>query len=190
MKRIIFPTLLFFSIAIYAQESRQTQIAAAVLAAPENTRDGAKVYGYIDGKWAVLREGTNKMVCIADNPGKEGFSVACYHADLDPFMERGRQLKAAGKERQEIFDIREEEVKDKKLHMPERTTLHILSGKDAYYDAESGKVEKGNFRWVIYIPYSTAESTGLPLAPPSQGAPWLMDPGTHRAHIMITPPKN
>ena len=29
----------------------------------------------------------------------------------------------------------------------------------------------------------------IPLAPLADGAPWIMDPGTHRAHIMINPPK-
>jgi len=44
-------------------------------------------------------------------------------------------------------------------------------------------------RYVIYIPFATAESTGLPLAPSAPGMPWIMDPGTHRAHIMINPPQ-
>jgi hypothetical protein len=41
---------------------------------------------------------------------------------------------------------------------------------------------------VIYIPYATAESTGLPAKPGSPGMPWIMNPGTARAHIMIDPP--
>ena len=32
-------------------------------------------------------------------------------------------------------------------------------------------------------------TTGIPLAPLTPGGPWIMDPGTHRAHIMINPPK-
>ena len=31
---------------------------------------------------------------FADNPKVEGISVACYHKDLDPFMARGRALRA------------------------------------------------------------------------------------------------
>jgi len=41
---------------------------------------------------------------------------------------------------------------------------------------------------VVYIPWATAASTGLPIKPAAPGMPWIMDPGTHRAHIMITPP--
>ncbi|MFT5773641.1 MAG: hypothetical protein ACI9ZX_003050 [Algoriphagus sp.] len=42
----------------------------------------------------------------------------------------------------------------------------------------------------MYIPWATSESTGLPLKAYGPGMPWIMDPGTHRAHIMISPPRN
>jgi hypothetical protein len=44
-------------------------------------------------------------------------------------------------------------------------------------------------RYVIYIPYATSASTGLPLKQDAPGMPWIMDPGTPRAHIMINPPQ-
>lgn len=166
---------------------RETQIQQALLAAPEAYRNEAKVHGYDEnGKFTVLREGSNQMVCLADDPEKEGFSVAAYHIDLDPYMERGRQLKAAGKTYQERFDIVESEVRMSKLMIPDKSTLFVLSGKFS----EDGNPTDLYLRYVVYIPYATAETTGLPLAPVSEGGPWLMDPGTHKAHIMINPPKN
>ena len=175
-----------------AQEvSKEIQIAGALMAAPEALREGAAVLGYDKkGKLKEIKKGTNNMICVADDPSKEGFNAAAYHKDLEPFMARGRELRAEGKSNEEVFKIREEEVKSGKLKIPNNTTLHILSGKDAYYDEEKKEVVNGSYRWVVYIPYATAESTGLPLAAPGPGAPWLMDPGTHRAHIMITPPRN
>ena len=90
----------------------------------------------------------------------------------------------------EIFDIREEEVKTGKLKMPTQpTTLHILSGPDGKFNSETNEVEDAYYRYVVYVPYATSESTGLPSKPMQPGFPWLMDPGTHRAHIMITPPR-
>lgn len=169
---------------------KENQIAAAVMAAPEDQRAGAMVYGYDrKGDLAVLREGTNNMICLADDPNREGFNVACYHKDLEPFMARGRQLRAEGKGMSEIFEIREAEAKAGTLTMPSQpTTLHLLEGVDGQYDPVSGQVTNANYRYVVYIPWATAESTGLPLQPLVPGAPWIMDPGTHRAHIMITPP--
>jgi hypothetical protein len=98
-------------------------------------------------------------------------------------------LRAEGKGAGEVFDIREQEAKSGKLKMPEQpTTLHMLEGPNGEYDPESGEVKNAYYRYVVYIPWATAESTGLPTRPIVPGAPWIMDPGTHRAHIMVTPP--
>jgi hypothetical protein len=184
--------LLFLIIHVsFAQiPSAEIQIKTAVLAAPEDKRDGAMVYGYnAKGEFVMLRKGTNEFVCITDDPKASGFNVSCYHKDLEPFMARGRELKAQGKSFQEIFDIREVEVKSGKLFMPKQATnLQVFSAPSENYNAETGEVTKGNFRYVVYIPWATAESTGLPLKPEAPGMPWIMDPGTHRAHIMINPP--
>lgn len=171
--------------------SKEAQIKAALLAAPEAQREKAMVYGYSDkGEFIVLRPGTNEMVCLADEPGQPGLNVSCYHKDLEPFMQRGRDLKKAGKSFQEIFDIREAEVKSGKLMMPRQpTSLFVFSATAEQYNASTGEVKGGNLRSVIYIPFATAESTGLPLKPEAPGMPWIMDPGTHRAHIMVTPPQ-
>jgi hypothetical protein len=168
----------------------QIQIKTAVLAAPEEQRDGATVLGYgKNGELTELRRGTNEMICLADDPVQKGFHVACYHRDLDPFMARGRQLNKDGKSGTEVFEMRESEVKAGKLSMPEApSTLFVLTAPDESYNAQSGEVSNTYLRYVIYIPYATAESTGLPLKPGAPGMPWIMDPGTHRAHIMINPP--
>ena len=167
----------------------EAQIKAAVLAAPMDQRDGATVYGYDqDGKLILLRKGTNSMICLADNPATTGFSASCYHKSLEPFMARGRELQNQGKSFQEIFDIREAEVKSGKLKMPKQaTSLFVFSATAANYSAKTGVVKNGTYRYVVYIPYATAASTGLPLKPEAPGMPWIMDPGTHRAHIMINP---
>jgi hypothetical protein len=168
------------------------QVKTAVLAAPAELREGAAVYGYsAKGAFEVLRKGTNGMVCLSDDPTQKGFSVSCYHKDLDPFMERGRILKKEGKSQTDIFNMREAEVKAGKLMMPKQpTSLFIYSTSDEKYNTATGEIQDGYLRYVIYIPFATAESTGLPLKPDVAGMPWLMDPGTHRAHIMISPPKN
>lgn len=171
--------------------SAEMQIKTAMLAAPSEKRDGAKVYGYgADGKFKVLREGTNDLVCLADDPAIKGINVSCYHDKLEPFMARGRELKMEKKSSQEITDMREAEAKSGKMKMPDGpSTLFVYSGKDEDYDAAKGEMKDGYLRYVVYIPFATAESTGLPLKPEGPAMPWIMDPGTHKAHIMINPPK-
>ncbi|MEO0474328.1 MAG: hypothetical protein AAF206_32265, partial [Bacteroidota bacterium] len=135
------------------------------------------------------REGTNNLICLADNPNQEGFQVVCYHRSLEPMMARGRALRAEGKSPAEAFEIREAEAKAGTLDLPENpATLHVLQGPNGEYDAATASVKNANYRYVVYIPFATAQSTGLPTKPMVKGGPWIMDAGTHKAHIMITPP--
>lgn len=189
---ILLIILFFIQPAIAQILEYEIQIKDALLAAPESTRAGAMVYGYnAKGLFIVLRKGTNEMVCLADNPTQDGLSVSCYHKDLDLFMARGRELKIEGKSYQEIFDIREAEAKSGKLVMPNHASnLQVYSAPKESYNANTGEVTNGSFRYVVYIPWATAASTGLPIKPEAPGMPWIMDPGTHRAHIMISPSMN
>ena len=171
-----------------AIDTDEALIATSLLAAPEASRAGCKVIGYnMAGEFVTLKEGDNEFIVLADDPNKDGFNAACYHKDLEPFMARGRALKAEGKKHQEVFDIREVEMKAGKFNITSGATLHIYSGPKTMYDPETSKVEEAQRRYVVYLPWATAESTGLPEKPLASNHPWIMNPGTHRAHIMISP---
>ena len=87
--------------------SADVQIKTALLAAAEESREKAMVYGYSPkGEFIVLRNGENEMVCLADDPAQPGLNVSCYHKSLEPFMIRGRELKKEGKSFDDIFTIR------------------------------------------------------------------------------------
>lgn len=167
--------------------SEEAQIASAVLAAPEDRRAGAGVIGWTaDGETKVLRESVNDLICLADKPGDENFSVACYHQDLEPFMARGRALSAQGVKGKERHELRWKDVDEGRVDIPrEPRMLYVLNGKG--YDEAAGKIIESYLRWVVYVPYATPESTGLSTTPGNE--PWLMYPGTAGAHIMISPPK-
>jgi hypothetical protein len=188
----VFAFAFTFSTSVFSQNTilpKDIQIKTAVLAAPEMYRDGATVLGYnSEGKLVILREGNNGMVCLADDPNKEGISVACYGAELEPFMARGRALVAEGKSNKEKQEIRKSEIEAGTLKMPEEPSMvYVLAGEEKDYNPETGDLLQSKIRYVIYKPYMTGESTGLPTKPQTPGMPWLMDAGTHRSHIMITP---
>lgn len=141
--------------------SNATLIAGAVQPLPAELRDGAAVLALDEkGVRAQIREGKNEMICLATDPSKTAFNAACYHKDLEPFMARGRELtlqKVAGAKRNEI---RFKEVADGKLPMSKQPrTLYVLTGTG--YDAATNKVQDPYLRWVVYVPFATAESTGL-----------------------------
>ena len=192
---LLFAGIYLCILPIIAQEikpeilPKEIQIKTATLPAPEEDKDGAMVYGYdASGELVVLREGTNNLVCIGDDISKEGISVSCYSKKLEPFMARGRELSAEGKDFNEKREIRGAEVASGKIPMPKEPSMtYIYYGKEENYDKSTGELKDGQFRYVIYTPFATPESTGLPIKPHAKGMPWLMDPGTHRAHIMIGP---
>ena len=161
----------------------ETQIDAAVQAAPEPMRDAATVLGYNDNmELTTLREGDGTLVCLADDPADEDFHAACYHEALEPFMARGRELRREGRSGAAVDSIRRAEIEDGTLDYPERpTALYNLSG-DAY-DAAADTVANRSRLRVLYVPFETAESTGLPTKP--EGGPWLMAPGEPWAHVMV-----
>lgn len=190
MKKSLSLLLLLSLLACDGQDipNKEWQIKTALLAAPEELREGAKVLGFDkQNNLVTLREGTNELICLADEPTQEGFGAFAYHKDMEPYMARGRELRAQGKNFQQIFEIREKEAREGKLKIPQGSILYALSGT---YDFEQDTLKDQYLRYVVYLPYATAESTALPLKPMAPGAPWIMDPGTHRAHIMINPPKN
>jgi hypothetical protein len=168
--------------------SKDAQVTQAVLAAPEERRAGATVLGFENGTLVTLRQGSNDLVCLADNPATPGFSVACYHRDLEPFMARGRELAAQGVADDKVRDqTRYDEIKAGTLKMSrEPRMLYVMTGKGI--DA-SGAVEAAYTRWVVYVPFATGDMLGLATKPAGPGVPWLMDPGTGGAHIMISPPR-
>lgn len=170
--------------------SHEAQIKTALYAAPESQKQEAGIIGYdANGRTIMLREGKNDIICLTDNPFEEGISAACYHKKLARFMERGRELRAQGVETAKLREIRGEEIRSGKIEMPENGVLYVFTAKDEDYDLSTGEVKNGHLRYVFYVPYATTESTGLADKPSIPGMPWLMDAGTHRAHIMITPPR-
>lgn len=169
--------------------SPDAQIAGALQAAPEGEREAATVHGFeADGSLVTLREGSGSLVCLADDPQREGWSAACYHESLEPFMARGRELRAQGvTDPEELATRRYAEADAGTLAMPEEPAmLYVLTG-DAF-DEATRTVRNGSIRWVLYTPWATPETTGVSPRPTAPGAPWLMFPGTAGAHIMITPP--
>ncbi len=96
MKNLLTVLVFTFAFSAFSQNKilpKNIQIKTAVMAAPEMYREGATVLGYnSEGKLITLREGSNGMVCLADDPNKEGISVACYGAELEPFHGTGPSL--------------------------------------------------------------------------------------------------
>jgi hypothetical protein len=155
------------------------QLASAVLPLPQEFRASSTVLGYgADGKLGELRAGNGPFVCLASDPKAARFHVACYHRSLEPFMARGRALRAGGVTGDQVDSARFREVRAGTLRMPNQpAALYSLTGQ-----AAAG----ARALFVMYVPGATSMSTGLS-AQPAEGTPWIMFPGTPKAHIMLVP---
>lgn len=162
------------------------QIAASVLALPNDLRADATVMGYrTTGKLETLRAGKNGMNCLALFAVESSFHVACYHDGMEPFMARGRELRAQGVKGTGVDSVRMAEVKSGKLPMPKMAAMYQIFGGPKAWDAATGKISDAQTLLVVYIPDATAASTGLSPVPARVG-PWIMFPGTPKAHIMLS----
>jgi len=168
--------------------SAEQQIVAAVLAAPEDMRADATVLGYApDGHFTRLRQGRGALTCLASDPKSDRFHVACYHRSLEPFMARGRALRAHGVTGDRVDSVRFAEVRSGKLRVPRHpAVLYSLTGPPDSFDPATGTAPKAEPLFVVYVPFATGKSVGLSTAP-AEGAPWIMHPGTPKAHIMFQP---
>lgn len=181
--------VLVMASGISAQErNRADQIEDAVRSAPESMRMDATILGYggeprSGDVLTLVRDGANELVCLADDPAREGFHTACYHRSLDDFMALGRLLRAEGEGRAEVMDARYAALESGELVMPARASLFSVSA-DSGPDTD-GHLEGERRLAVVYIPGATGEELGLPTRPDGN-APWLMLAGTPWAHIMIS----
>jgi len=186
MKGAFLILALIAPIAVVAQPVAplDSQIAAAVAPLPEEFRADATVLSR-DGS-ETLRSGEGAFICLAHDPVGDRFHVACYHRSLEPFMARGRELRALGRAA-EVDSLRNAEIAAGDLAMPEQAAaLYSLTGPMTSFDPATGAVTDARRLYVIYVPFATGESTGLPTRP-QPNAPWLMDAGTPKAHIMFVP---
>jgi hypothetical protein len=149
-------------------------------------RDKATVMGYrTAGKLETLRKGSNGMTCLALFAVQKDFHVACYQDSMEPFMARGRQLRAQGVANDQVDSIRFKEAKSGKIKLPKQAMMYQLFGSDKSWDPATGQVTGVTELLVLYMPFATPQTTGIS-ATPSKNGPWLMFPGTPKAHMMLS----
>lgn len=169
----------------HAQRGDAWEIAAAVLPLPDSARAGAKVLAYRGSDLVEVRAGSNEMICLGDDPAHKGLQVSCYHKSLEPFMARGRELRALGITKREAVDsARLADVKSGRIVMPAAAILSSIFAESDSFDALAGPPAKHSALDVIYLPFATQESSGI-TEQPAVGRPWLMFAGKPWAHVML-----
>jgi hypothetical protein len=157
----------------------QAEVDKAVLAAPENTRNGATVIKWNPATWTytTLRKGTNRIVCfdLSGLPGQQAYSLECTMlGNLDRVAQNLKfETEPDRVKRQAALDAAE---KDGTRAKPEYGSVwwHIRGADQATARAHM----------TIAIPGATTASTGIP-DNAKQGGIYIMNAGTSTAHIMV-----
>lgn len=158
-----------------AEKSAEQMIDEALLALPEHLRDGAAVVRFESGKRIDLREGTNGMICRADDPDVSGIAIWCYPKSHDAYARRWYQLAAEGNEPGEVDTMITAEIESGKLEWPDVAVNYNLRGPG---------LDNALLNTVVFVPFATGESIGISEERNFE-RPWLMNAGTVFAHIMI-----
>jgi len=164
----------------------EREISDAVSPLPAPLQAGAAVLAHRDSALTEIRAGTNGMICLADDPARKGFHAACYYQSLEPFMARGRDLRARGMSAEATDSVRMAELTSGTLPLPTSGAgLYSISHDDDAFDPAAGIPEGTRGLYVVYLPFATEASTGIS-ATPARDRPWLMYPGKPTAHVMIS----
>ena len=173
---LTFMLILLVSLGAGAQEpDNRKRIDEALLALPDELRNGASVAYFEAGKRVVLLEGDNGIVCQPDDPEVPGFAVWCYPKSHDAYARRWYALAAQGHDREAVDAMIANEIKSKTLEWPDAAVNYNLRG---------GSLDTAVPLTVVYMPYATGASVGI-TEDRQFNRPWLMLAGTAFAHIMI-----
>ena len=165
------------------QRPAADQIADALLPLPPPARADATVLGWTDdgSRVVTLREGTNGFLCEADRPGNDVFFVHCYPAALRPYLERERELVAAGRGGVALDEVLGPEVRAGTLEIPVGALRSLLSGR---INPETGVPDSVRLRYEVLVPFATGPQLGIG-GEARRDLPYIMSAGTYESHIMV-----
>ncbi len=180
MKRFLFALSagLLLPSALLGQS--QMEIQRAVMAAPPNMRDDVTVLQLrSDGTTAVLRPGTNGLMCW-DNRGRRGynnpFDVQCTTEANRPRLEQNHAFQGAGGSDEEIQARFDRAEGDGSRELSEFGSI--------YYRVMGESMDNFRTHTTVAVPFGTGESLGLP-SRGGRGMLWVMQGGTSSSHLMV-----
>ena len=121
---------------------------------------------------------------------QEPSAVSCYHKDLEPFMARGRELGGARREGHRTRRAALEGDRGRQAHHAARAAFAPRPHCERLRPRDRPGDRRAYVRWVVYTPFATPETTGLPVAPVPGGPVADVSRGRPSAHIMINPARS
>ena len=165
----------------------QEQLRLIEKAAPADVVKDATVYVLGKTGYKKLRQGTNGFSCLVLRERSDTIVPECYDAEgsatllaADLYLE---QQRAKGRGDEQINAEIEKGFKSGRFKAPRKPGIvYMLSPNNRVYDPESKKVISFPGHLMFYAPYATAKDVGS-----GAGAPYLVNPGTAGALMIVVP---
>ena len=169
--------------ALCQAQSVDDEIATAVLAAPAAMAADAMVVRFAaDGSHAVLREGSNGLVCYdrSDEPGR-GFAVQCTSVENLARAGQTHRVRMSASNAEEVRATLEAAEANKTREVPKFGSVwYSLNGED------QDSVTAHQAHITIAVPFATSETLNLPSGGSyTEAGSWIMEAGTSAAHLMV-----
>jgi hypothetical protein len=177
MKRIALFILgvIAFAVGVWAQG--QSDIDAALLAAPDRLRADAGVVKFkADYTYDTLKKSANGLVCydISGRPERQPFTIECTSVKNLDRVSQNLKFEAGG-DKVKTQALLEAAEKDGTRVKPEYGSV--------WYHYMGPDKDHARAHMTIALPGATTQSTGLPDNPKGGGV-WIMNAGTSTAHLM------
>lgn len=159
-----------------AAQSKEELLVAATQSIPSHLWDDATVIDRSTDPSTVLRQGTNGITCMTDDPAP-GYDASCVDESWFPYGQRMAALRAEGKTLREANKIVNEELISGILQAPNPGALaNTVSGPNA---------DDVEVLVTVYLGQEASRISGITSEQNDQS--WIMCAGTPQAHLMIGP---
>jgi hypothetical protein len=168
--------------------TRAHESALARSAAPAQVSDSATVWVWADTAYVIAERGTGRVNCYVVRLWTTAIEPHCLDeegsATILPMQMRRMQLYAQGRSTAEVEREIADGLASGHFRLPQRPAItYMMSAAQQLVTQEGNAVGAWQPHLMIYYPYLSAESTGLPGFVPDLG--FVENPGTAFAALIV-----
>jgi hypothetical protein len=167
---------------------REEKIKLAEGAAPPEISGKATVYVLERTGYVKAREGTNGFSCFVDRQTPMNMEPTCFDAEgsASTLVTRlfAEELRAKGKNEQEVNEAIQDGYKTGRFHAPQKPGIVYMMSNSVYLYV-NGKILHAPPHLMFYAPYATDKDIGSP--PATSDMPHLIRAGQPDAYIIVVP---
>lgn len=165
-----------------AQLDEREQAALVLRLIPAAARPGATVILRSAAGDRVVRRGEGPFLCVSDSSPARRISLICHHRILEERLRFERELRQVTWLQGAAFTTRLcREVEARGMEVPDGA-MEITASVAVLAD---GSIDPAATVYrLLWLPFATTASIGVPSEDPGQGRPWVHQAGSCGAHVM------